>query len=52
MEVVTALDRAVVAAVNDPDVRKVATKLGVDVVATPKEFRADIKSEIPEWAAT
>ena len=51
-DVVATLHRASVAAVNDPEVRKVLTDLGVDVVAnTPDEFRAYIKSEIPKWAA-
>ena len=37
---------------NDAEVRKALTDLGVDVVAnTPEEFRAYIKSEIPKWAA-
>src|SRR6185436_15275804 len=49
---VTALHRTAVAAVNDPEVRKALTELGVDVVGnTPAEFRAYIKSEIPKWAA-
>jgi tripartite-type tricarboxylate transporter receptor subunit TctC len=39
-------------ALNDPDVRKALTELGVDVVAnTPAEFRAYLKAEIPKWAA-
>jgi len=51
-DVVATLHRASVGAVNDPEVRKVLTELGVDVVGnTPDEFRAYIKSEIPKWAA-
>jgi len=51
-EVVATLHRASVAALNDAEVRKALTDLGVDVVAdTPEEFRAYIKSEIPKWAA-
>ncbi len=51
-EVVATLHRAAVAALNDAEVRKALTDLGVDVVAdTPEEFRAYIKSEIPKWAA-
>ena len=51
-DVVATLHRASVAAVNDPEVRKALTELGVDVVGnTPGEFRAYIKSEIPKWAA-
>jgi len=51
-EIVAILHRAAVAAVNDAEVRKALTDLGVDVVAnTPEEFRAYIKSEIPKWAA-
>jgi len=51
-EVVATLNRAAVAALNDPDVRKALVDLGVDVVTdTPEDFRAYIKSEIPKWAA-
>jgi tripartite-type tricarboxylate transporter receptor subunit TctC len=51
-DVITTLHRAAAATLNDPDVRKALTDLGVDVVAdTPEEFRAYIKSEIPKWAA-
>jgi tripartite-type tricarboxylate transporter receptor subunit TctC len=51
-DVVATLNRAAVAALNDAEVRKALTDLGVDVVAdTPEEFRAYIKSEIPKWAA-
>jgi tripartite-type tricarboxylate transporter receptor subunit TctC len=51
-EVVATLHRAAVGALNDADVRKSLTDLGVDVVAdTPEQFRAYIKAEIPKWAA-
>jgi tripartite-type tricarboxylate transporter receptor subunit TctC len=51
-DVIATLHGAAVAALNDPDVRKALTDLGVDVVAnTPAEFRAYLKDEIPKWAA-
>jgi tripartite-type tricarboxylate transporter receptor subunit TctC len=51
-EVVATLHRAAVGALNDAEVRRALTDLGVDVVAnSPEEFRAYIKSEIPKWAA-
>src|SRR4029077_10769826 len=44
-EVIATLHRAAVSALNDPDVRKALTDLGVDVVAnTPEEFRAYLKA--------
>ena len=51
-EVVASLHRAAAAALNDAEVRKALSDLGVDIVAnTPEEFRAYIASEIPKWAA-
>jgi tripartite-type tricarboxylate transporter receptor subunit TctC len=51
-DVIASLHRAAITALNDPDVRKALTELGVDVVAnTPAEFRAYLKAEIPKWAA-
>jgi tripartite-type tricarboxylate transporter receptor subunit TctC len=51
-EVVATLHRAAAATLNDAEVRKALSDLGVDIVAnTPKEFRAYIASEIPKWAA-
>jgi tripartite-type tricarboxylate transporter receptor subunit TctC len=51
-DVIATLHGAAVAALNDPNVRKALTDLGVDVVAnTPAEFRAYLKAEIPKWAA-
>ena len=50
-DVVATLNRAFVATLNDPGVRKQLTDLGVDVApGTSEEFRAYIKSEIPKWA--
>jgi tripartite-type tricarboxylate transporter receptor subunit TctC len=51
-DVVTALHRATVQALNDPGVRKQLVDLGVDITeSTPEEFSAYIKSEIPKWTA-
>jgi tripartite-type tricarboxylate transporter receptor subunit TctC len=51
-EVTATLHRAIAATLNDADVRKALTDLGVDVVGNaPEELRAYIKSEIPKWAA-
>jgi tripartite-type tricarboxylate transporter receptor subunit TctC len=51
-EVVAALHRAAAAALNDAEVSKALSDLGVDIVAnTPEQFRAHIASEIPKWAA-
>ena len=50
-DVVATLHRAAAAALNDAEVRKALSDLGVDIVAnTPEEFRAYIASEIPKWA--
>lgn len=50
-EVIATLHRAFTTAVNDPEINKQLTNLGVDVAtSTPDEFRAYIKSEIPKWA--
>jgi len=50
-DVVATLNRAFVATLNDPGVRKQLTDLGVDVApGTSEEFRGYIKSEIPKWA--
>lgn len=46
------LHRTAAGALNDAEVRKAPTDLGVDVVATtPEQLRAHIKAEIPKWAA-
>ncbi len=50
-DVVATLHRAMNETLNDPEIRKALTNLGVDVVGnTPEEFRAYIRSEIPKWA--
>jgi tripartite-type tricarboxylate transporter receptor subunit TctC len=51
-DVIATLHRAAAAALNDSEVNKALSDLGVDIVAnTPEEFRAYIASEIPKWAA-
>jgi tripartite-type tricarboxylate transporter receptor subunit TctC len=51
-EVIVTLNRALAAALDDPDVKKSLAALGVDVIGgTPEEFAAYIRSEIPKWAA-
>ena len=51
-EVLAALHRATVAALNDPEVRKALGDLGVDIIGgTPAEFSAYITAEIPKWTA-
>ena len=51
-DIIATLHRAVIAALNDDEVRQHLTALGVDIQAdTPEEFSAYIKSEIPKWAA-
>lgn len=51
-EIIAALHRATVEALNDPGVRKSLTDLGVDIVGdSPEEFAAYIRSEIPKWTA-
>jgi tripartite-type tricarboxylate transporter receptor subunit TctC len=51
-EVIATLHRAMMATLNDPEVRKSLTDLGLDVAgSTPDELAAYIKSEIPKWAA-
>jgi len=50
--VIDALNRATIAALHDPDVRKALGELGVDIAGTsPAEFAAYIKVEIPKWRA-
>ena len=49
---IATLNRALAAALDDPDVKRSLADLGVDVIGgTPEEFAAYIKSEIPKWAA-
>jgi tripartite-type tricarboxylate transporter receptor subunit TctC len=51
-DIVATLHRAVVAALNDAEVRHSLTELGVDIVGdSPEEFSAYIQAEIPKWAA-
>jgi tripartite-type tricarboxylate transporter receptor subunit TctC len=51
-EIIAALHRATVAALNDPVTRKALGDLGVDIVgSSPAEFAAYIKAEIPKWSA-
>ena len=50
-EVIAALNKATVGALEDPAVRKALTDSGVDVKSsTPEWLRDYIKSEIPKWA--
>ena len=50
--VIATLHKGMMTTLNDPDVRKQLTNLGVDIAAnTPEEFAAYIKAEIPKWAA-
>ena len=50
-DVIATLHRAVVAALNDPEVRHLLNELGVDIVGDlPEEFSAYIQAEIPKWA--
>ena len=51
-EVIATLNRGMIATLNDPDVRRSFTSLGVEIAgSTPEQFAAYIKSEIPKWAA-
>jgi tripartite-type tricarboxylate transporter receptor subunit TctC len=51
-QIIAALHRAAIAALNDPEVSSSLKQLGVDIVGdTPEEFAAYIKAEIPKWAA-
>ena len=51
-DVVAALHKATVAALNDATVKKQLGDLGVDIVgSSPEEFAAYIKSEIQKWTA-
>ncbi len=51
-DIIATLHKGMMATLNDPDIRKQLTDLGVDVAGnTPEEFGAYIKAEIPKWAA-
>ncbi len=50
-EALATLHKAMTATLNDPEVNKALTKLGLDVMpTTPEELAAYIKAEIPKWA--
>lgn len=49
--VIETLHKAFTTALNDPEVKRQLTNLGVDVeTSTPEEFGAYIKAETPKWA--
>jgi len=51
-DVIATLYRAMMTTLNDPEVRKSLTDLGLDVAgSTPDELAAYIKTEIPKWDA-
>ncbi len=51
-QAIETLHRAIIQALNDPELRKALTDLGVEIVGnSPEEFAAYIKSEIPKWTA-
>ena len=51
-DVVATLNRALIATLEDPAVKKSLGDLGVDIIGgTPEEFAIYIKSEIPKWTA-
>ena len=51
-DVVATLNRALIATLEDPAVKKSLGDLGVDIIGgTPEEFAVYIKSEIPKWTA-
>jgi tripartite-type tricarboxylate transporter receptor subunit TctC len=51
-DIVATLNRALVATLDDPSVKKSLGDLGVDIIGgTPEDFAAYIKSEIPKWTA-
>jgi tripartite-type tricarboxylate transporter receptor subunit TctC len=51
-EHVVALNRALLAALDDAGVKKSYADLGIDIIGgTPDEFAAYIKTEIPKWTA-
>jgi tripartite-type tricarboxylate transporter receptor subunit TctC len=50
-DIIATLHRAVIVALNDPDVQRELAGLGVDISGdTPEEFSAYIQAEIPKWA--
>jgi tripartite-type tricarboxylate transporter receptor subunit TctC len=51
-DIVATLNRALVATLDDPAVKKSLGDLGVDIIGgSPEQFAAYIKSEIPKWTA-
>lgn len=51
-EIIATVHRATATALNDPEVRKRLTDMGVDVTGnSPEEFQAFIDSEIIKWSA-
>jgi tripartite-type tricarboxylate transporter receptor subunit TctC len=51
-DIIVALHGALVASLDDPDVKKSLGDLGVDIMGgSPEDFSAYIKSEIPKWTA-
>jgi tripartite-type tricarboxylate transporter receptor subunit TctC len=51
-DIVATLNRALVATLDDSDVKKSLGDLGVDIIGgSPEDFAAYIKSEIPKWTA-
>ena len=51
-DVIAIIHRGMMTTLNDPDLRKRFTELGIDTAGnTPDEFAAYIRSEIPKWSA-
>ncbi|MBX6425318.1 MAG: hypothetical protein IRZ09_05270 [Variibacter sp.] len=49
--VVETVHRAVVGALNDPQIRKQADDLGLEIVGNaPEAFRAMLEDDLPRWA--
>jgi len=50
-DIIATLHRAIIVALDDPEVRQALTALGVDIGGdSPEEFSAYIQAEIPKWA--
>ncbi|MFY9695941.1 MAG: tripartite tricarboxylate transporter substrate binding protein [Xanthobacteraceae bacterium] len=50
--IIAALNKAIAATLNDPDIEHKLANLGIDIgPGTPAQFVAYIKAEIPKWAA-
>jgi tripartite-type tricarboxylate transporter receptor subunit TctC len=51
-QIVAALNKAIAATLNDPDIEHELAGLGIDIAPdSPEQFAAYIKAEIPKWAA-